>query len=298
MIRFLILAILGVSCVCGPATLCLGNSHKNQSLKLVSLSTDSDEILYSLFATDRYLAEKIRFSSLCADQRYSATALRHPNFDKKLCLPATLEALLAFQPDKIILSPFNNPSLVASIKRAGFETILPRKVSEFSDIEKNINLIGQAINRTRESEEMANQFKSNISKLKGIASKDFPTETCVLFHARDFIFPSSDTTIEMVFELLGLRNCTKLIGQTGWQLRSLESLLEQNVSLIIGAKDPQLSSKELIDKIRRSPRWSDLKNIKTLPIFLYPSPLVFSSSLAIVDFAQLLAGDLAKLKKP
>lgn len=213
--------------------------------RIVSLTPGSTEILFALGAESSLAAR----TDLC---NYPAETAEYPSvggFDGKTF---SLETVLSFNPDLVLLNTFMHGHLIQSLQDLGI-TVYNSDAQSISDIYTDIIEIGKILGKNESANELVNSMKQGIEK---------PTEPgniSVYWEVWNAPYMSigKNSFINDVIEASGAVNIFDDVD-SAYPVVSEESIIARNPSVILLPSD----SSETYESIQKRSGWNTIDAVK------------------------------------
>ncbi len=200
-------------------------SSKSEEIKVVSLAPNITENIIGLGMED-VLVGVDTFSI------FNETS-NLPMFD---ALNVNSEEIIGLAPTHILVYEYSTGSSKDSMydifRNNGIEVVGIKNASTIDDIYSNITEIGEVLNVEKQSEELINEMKSDITEIEN-KYKENPSKTVYIEISPD---PSLVTTGGNSFldEMITIANGENIFAsETGWFSPSVEQIIEKNPEIIL-----------------------------------------------------------------
>lgn len=249
------------------------HTHQRDFLKIASLNLTADEITVDILRESNALHELLALSTLADDPKYSFISQKIAQ-QVPYRSNSSLEKLIDLKPDLVFTASFNRLSLVQTLKQSGIKVINLSNFSSLKDLYNNYNLIGNALNKNKISQNLIEKMKQKIIEIQ---TKYFVTKQSkkTLLWLTDDTTIGGKTLIDDVISLCGGENILKQKNLTGWIKPSREKLASYQADWLITS-----CNKEEKEKTRENLRnHSILRNLSAVKKgqIIYLSPREFST---------------------
>jgi len=147
------------------------------------------------------------------------------------------EVLLAFEPDLVVVSPWQGRDTVERLREAGVRVVELRAVQSFDDLRRGIAELGEILDANTRASELLREFDANCASLSEAAeARKGQTAICYTNYGSGGWVAGQGTTANMVLELAGLTNLAAEAGRTGHDTVDIESLLTWDPDWIVVSK--------------------------------------------------------------
>ena len=191
----------------------------------------SDEFLWSL--GDEVQARVVAVSPLVDDPRYSTIVGRWPSALPRL--PGSSEALLALDPDLVIIASFTSAETRAFLEAQGVKTLYLDGFNGFDDLWRHTRAVAAAVGATDAGERLIQAQEAELAALAETIG-DGPKTPAVSW-SEGFV-AGSGTTFDGIARYAGLTNLAGERGARGHAALSVEELVAWDPPIIVISCDP------------------------------------------------------------
>ncbi|WP_394811405.1 ABC transporter substrate-binding protein [Gordonia jinghuaiqii] len=240
---------------------------------IVSLSPTTTEMLFAVGAGDQVVAVDDQ-SDHPADAPRTALSGYTPN----------LEAILAHDPDLVVLSDDNN-DIVAGLDRVGVEVLQIPAAKDLDETYAQIEQVGTATGHGDTATDLTASMRGEIEKIvRTLPLREVPL---TYYHELDDTFYSvtDDTYLGQIYRLLGLRSIAT--GGNGYPQLSAEHIISQDPELIFLA-DSQCCA-VTPQKVAGRAGWGDLRAVETGQVHVLDEDIASRWGPRVVDLVREIA---------
>lgn len=200
----------------------------DQPVKVISLGGDVTEIVYALGEGDRLIARD-------TTSRYPEVAQSLP--DVGYLRQLSLEGILAFRPDLVLISEAARPAPVAErLRAAGVQVVQISHQQDLEGVIKKISEVAQALGAESEGKELIERFQSERKNLADSSSRLNQKAVFILNHggASSPLVAGDGSSAASMLDLAGIPNAIQ--GLRGYRPLSAEGLLQAQPDIVIVTK--------------------------------------------------------------
>lgn len=204
--------------------------------RIVSLTLASDVLLARMVSVERVVG----VTSLVDDAQYSSATGHYPASIPRV--RANAEALLALQPDLVIVAPYSSPETVRVLVSAGVPVLRLFEVNALGDIAACAELLSRAVGADEAFASMRREMNAaHASNAQPPAPAARPR---VLFLSADGYTHGEGTLIDDMLHTAGATNVARELHLHGHQRAPLEAIIEAapEVLLLPAANDADAAS--------------------------------------------------------
>ncbi len=258
------------------------------SLRIISTSLASDEILLNLFTPQEARKNIVALSALSSDPRYSNIVEKSSGFKAFKGAP---ESAFKLKPSHIFFASYNRTDYIDVFEKLKVKTLQLKKFNGLADIFENIRLIGQTINKSENAELIIKKMKASIPVKVSQGS--------ALLFQNDLVALGADTIYSDILKKVGLINIHETRGVTGWPKVSKEYLASLKPTFLIIPLDPtnKNSKKRSLEKIKTTFPWNRFQAVKHNQFLFVNKRQLFSTSPEIMPALYQLRSQLSKYNK-
>jgi len=146
------------------------------------------------------------------------------------------ERLLAFEPDLIVVSPWQNADTVERMRDAGVRVVTMPAIETTDDVRRGIIELGAAVGEDERAAELAADFDRRVAALTERAPADPGQRLRGLSYTNygsGGWGAGSDSTAHLVMELAGVANVLAEAGRSGHDAIDLEAILALDPDLFV-----------------------------------------------------------------
>ena len=280
----LLLSVLVTGCGSVSVTDASGNQVKLSSpaKRIVSLAPSNTEILFAIGAGPQMVG---RDSVSDYPEEAKAVTDIGGGFGD-----LNMEAILAANPDLVLVAPITPDQQVADLKKAGLTVFMVPNPTSFDDLYKNLETVAQLTGHEKETAELVTSLKTRV---QAVEEKIAPLSSRPLvFYEIDGTDPNAPWTsgpgtfVNLVIEKAGGQNLgSDLKGE--WVQISVEELIARNPTLILlgdsvfGGVTPE--------SVKARTGWGTLPAVKEDKIYVFDDNLVSRPGPRLVDGLEAMA---------
>jgi iron complex transport system substrate-binding protein len=193
--------------------------------RIVSLTLASDVLLARLVPVERVVG----VTSLVDDASYSSATGHYAASVPRV--RANAEALLALQPDLVIVAPYSSPETVRVLVSAGVPVLRLFEVNALADVEASAQLLSRAVGA--EQAFIALQDELHAAEAANAHLPAQATHPRVLFLSADGYTHGEGTLIDDMLRAAGAINVAAELHLHGHQHAPLEAIIEAAPEVIL-----------------------------------------------------------------
>ncbi len=257
--------------------------------RIVSLAPSNTELLFAVGAGEQVVGRE-DFSD------YPAEALDVPSVGGSMG-DYNLEAIVALQPDLVLLTELHSPELVQSLEGLGLTVFYLGNPVVLEDLYTNIETVGKLTGHSGEAAALVTDLTSRVSKVDALVAGT--TSRPVIFYELDATDPAKPWTAgpgtfvdQLVSRAGGVNLGTSLEG--AWVQISQEELIIQDPNMIFLGDAAYGTTPE---QVAARAGWENLQAVIQGQIFSFDDDLVSRPGPRLVDglveFARLLHPEIA-----
>ena len=257
--------------------------------RIVSLAPSNTELLFAVGAGEQVVGRE-DFSD------YPAEALDVPSVGGSMG-EYNLEAIVALQPDLVLLTELHSPELVQSLEGLGLTVFYLGNPVVLEDLYTNIETVGKLTGHEGEAAALVADLTSRVSKVDALVAGT--TSRPVIFYELDATDPAKPWTAgpgtfveQLVSRAGGVNLGTSLEG--AWVQISQEELIIQDPNMIFLGDAAYGTTPE---QVAARAGWENLQAVIQGQIFSFDDDLVSRPGPRLVDglveFARLLHPEIA-----
>ncbi|MBO8165384.1 MAG: ABC transporter substrate-binding protein [Brevibacillus sp.] len=263
-----------------PVTLVDGSGTevviKKRPERIASVTLGTDEILLSLVEKSRLVA----VTKYSTDPGISNVAGQTDDIEGKI-ESSNAEQIIALNPDLVFVASYTSQDVVKQLRDAGLTVFLFQTFDSIDQMKENIVTVGKAVGE----EEKARQIVADMNeRLDAVAKKveqikDRPT---VLSYTPDGYTGGLGTSNDDIITRAGGRNLAAEAGIEGWQVISLEKVVELNPDVIL-LSDWNPGHPNFADTLRGDPVLKDVAAVKNNRVVTVPGKHLTSVTHYVVN---------------
>lgn len=257
--------------------------------RIVSLAPSNTELLFAVGAGGQVVGRE-DFSD------YPAEALDLPSVGGSMG-DYNLEAIVALQPDLVLLTELHSPELVQSLEALGLTVYYLGNPVELEDLYTNLEIVGNLTGHENEAAALIEGMTSRVTKVDELIANT--TSRPVIFYELDATDPAKPWTAgpgtfvdQLVSRAGGVNLGSSLSG--AWVQISQEELIIQDPDMIFLGDAAYGTTPELV---AARAGWENLQAVTNNQIFSFDDDLVSRPGPRLVDglveFARLLHPEIA-----
>ncbi len=248
------------------------------------------DIVFDLIAAERivavpdtvgdYAAVDVDFSTWTEEQVFSEFSA---------------EALLAFNPDLVVVGPWQDPNTVERLVESGVQVVELPRVSGLADIRASIRVAASALQAEAKAEQLIKDFDERLAALRATAQgRGNVGALAYTNYGSGGWAAGAGTTAGLVLELAGLTNVAAEAGREGHDGIDIESLLVLDPDVLVISK-PSAGYGATRAYLEGENALSNLSAISGGCIVELPADLFSTASSHLLEAAELLAREIDAL---
>lgn len=246
--------------------------------RIVSQTVVSDEILWALGPQVR--ARVVGVSKMVDDPRYSAIARTWPSSVARV--PGTSEALVAAQPDLVIIADFSAAETRSLLRKADVPTLELHGFDGFDAYRQHATRIAEAVGAAAAGKGVVAQFDTELAALSRVPA---PTAPTVVSWAAGNVAGTA-TTFDDEATAAGLRNVAAAHGIGGHRAVALEQIMVWNPDFVVIDCETDCAAAER--RLAERPGWSAMTAAEHGHIIAIDARLLYSTSHAMLEVVRIL----------
>lgn len=191
---------------------------------VVSINLCTDQLLLNIAAADQILS----LSWLASDPDESMLAVAASAYPLNY---GTAEEIIRLAPDVVIAGRYTNPYTKSLLVKLGFTVVEVDPARSMADVEKNLLLIGEAIERTQAARSVIAALRIRSSSLRASNARTAPVRAIVIRPGGYTI--ERDSIAGEMLKLAGIEDQATTLGLDAWGSLSVETLLRADPQLMI-----------------------------------------------------------------
>jgi len=244
---------------------------------IVSLSPANTEILYALGAGDQIIA----VSEYCNYPEEALSKRQLPTGEK-----LSVEALVALKPDMVIMSKMNAmEDQIAQMEQAGIKVVVT-EANSLDETYAMIRLVGQAIGKGKEADELVAGMQDSFAALKKKAEGRKPKSVYIEVSPLQYGLWScgKGTFVQELLDIVGAKNIFDDV--TGWSAVSEEQVIERNPDIIVTTLSPLTGIEDPVGEIMGRSNWSEITAVKEGRVYMLDADMLSRPGPRLVDAAK------------
>lgn len=244
---------------------------------IVSLSPANTEILYALGAGDQIIA----VSEYCNYPEEALSKQQLPTGEK-----LSVEALVALKPDMVIMSKMNAmEDQIAQMEQAGIKVVVT-EANSLDETYAMIRLVGQAIGKGKEADELVAGMQDSFAALKKKAEGRKPKSVYIEVSPLQYGLWSCgrETFMQELLDIVGAKNIFDDV--TGWSAVSEEQVIERNPDIIVTTLSPLTGIEDPVGEIMGRSNWSEITAVKEGRVYMLDADMLSRPGPRLVDAAK------------
>ncbi|MGD8323317.1 MAG: ABC transporter substrate-binding protein [Gammaproteobacteria bacterium] len=191
---------------------------------VVSINLCTDQLLLNVAAADQILS--LSWLAADPDESMLADAARTYPLNR-----GTAEEVIRLAPDVVTAGRYTNPYTKSLLKRLGFTVVEVDPARSIADIERNLLLVGEAIERTQAAESVIAALRIRLGNLKSFDRQTSSVQAIVM-RPGGYTIERDSIASEMLM-LAGIEDQASAMGLDAWGSLSVETLLRADPQLLI-----------------------------------------------------------------
>ncbi len=245
---------------------------------IVSLSATATEMLFAMGAGDQVVAV----------DSYSDFPAEAPTTDLSGFEPS-LEAIIGYEPDLVILS-FDPGEIVSGLEQAGVPSLLLPTAATLDDMYAQIADLGVATGQIDGAAALNASIQADLAAISESATADAGVR---VYHELDqtFYSASSGSFIGQIYTMLGATNIADEADTDGYGYPQLapEYILQADPTLIVITDQGGYT----VDDVSARPGWDAITAVSSGNVLVVDADIASRWGPRVVDFAQVIADQLA-----
>lgn len=250
--------------------------------RIVSVTLLSDELLWDM--GDDVRARVVAVSALAEDPRWSTIAGRWPAALPRVT--GTAEAILALDPDLVVLADFTADETKAALRGAGVEVLELSHLAGIDDLERNTRELAEAVDASAAADTLVQAWTQRAAGLH---------ERCpdvkVTVWSEGFV-AGEGTTFDDLCDRLGLVDIAAREGVRGHVKVPVESIVAWNPEWFVipcAPEDEAAGCVRARETFAAQPGIADLAAVQRGQILAVPGRVLDTTGPALFDLADRLA---------
>lgn len=271
-----------------PAFATSPQSTETSPQRLITLAAGLDEILWELCSRPDDKKKIVGLSPLAGQKEFSNLPTRDV-----VGIPHVTdspEPIIALRPDAVFVAPYNRPTTIRFLKKAGIHVVETHDVKSIADIKFNIKLMGQIIGRHDEALTIISIMERQLANLplKNPPKNGAKVTPRILGYEPTGYLMGKETLFDDMVTHAGGTNLASELGINGWQKTSLERLSQLEPDWIVIPAQPKDENK-LRQQIKKQTGWKSLLAVKNERFIFVPPSQMMATSQKIIAAVQIIA---------
>lgn len=248
-----------------------------------------EEVLVDLLEPERLAA----ISEDALDKSTSLIAEKAAHISRKAPANMPVEAILAMQPDLVIVQENTNKAYVESIKDTGLKVFVTKVPTNLELVEKRILHIAEAVGEQERGQKMVSLMNKKVALVDN-TMKNIPEKQrkIAMAYSLQGVFGSSKGLFHDICTRSGLRNGAALAGLTRGEHLSKEKIVSTNPDLFIFPRT-SATKKGDVDKLRENvlhdPSLATVKAVQNQDYIVIDDRYRYSASQYMADAILILS---------
>lgn len=256
--------------------------------RIISLSISTDEILIDLVEAKRivaltYLSDDAGISNITAKAKSVQGRVQQAN----------AEALLAMQPDLLLIPDFVSKEEIDLLRRMQLNVYVYKTPATLEEIKQSIRNIGAAVGEPERAQDMLAQMERHLAAVTAKLGEIQPDKRkTVVFMRSNGAYYRRDMTFNDICRQAQVKNALDELDYDKPFIASQEEIVRLNPDVFILAGwnyDGQHDQKQMEESLLTDPTYSGVKAIKNKAVYTLPAVHLLSTSQYIVDAIEDMA---------
>ncbi len=268
--------IFGENITCQEGTYLKNNSCVNYE-RVISLAPSITEIIYAINGQDNLIGVTI----FCNYPEDAKSKTKVGGF-----VTPSIEKIISLNPDLVFAHDLTDPDDIKLLQNANITAVIINTSSNIEDIYSNIRTIARYLGKDSEGENLINNMKEKIEKIKKIKSElifSSPKISHIVWVDPLWV-SGSNTFIDDIITTVGGVNVYSDIYR--WQPVSVETLIIRDPDIIIA---PSRDMSEY-SQILNNPHLKNLKAVKNNDIYNINEDIISRASPRVIDALESVMG--------
>lgn len=257
--------------------------------RIVSYSISTDEILMALVEPERIAA----LSRLVDDPGVSSIVKEAKQIPNRV-QGQSVEGVLAFKPDLVIIPDFHPPEMLQSARELGLKVYIYKTPSNVEGVKRSIRQLAALTGEKEKGEEVIAKMDAKINKVQQrIATIPKDKRKRVIQLRSEGTFYAPDNSFGDVCRLAGVSDATLELHYPSAMEITQEKIVELNPDIIF-VPDWDYDGKHEIfgeqQKIMNNPSYQGMKAVQEGKVYRISGALVLTVSQYIADAIEEVAG--------
>ncbi|CEG11820.1 exported hypothetical protein [groundwater metagenome] len=268
--------VFGENITCKEGTYLKNNSCVNYE-RVISLAPSITEIIYAINGQDNLIG----VTMFCNYPEDAKSKTKVGGF-----VTPSIEKIISLNPDLVFAHDLTDPDDIKLLQNANITAVIINTSSNIEDIYSNIRTIAKYLGKDSEGENLINNMKEKIEKIKKIKSElifSSPKISHIVWVDPLWV-SGSNTFIDDIITTVGGVNVYSDIYR--WQPVSVETLIIRDPDIIIA---PSRDMSEY-SQILNNPHLKNLKAVKNNDIYNINEDIISRASPRVIDALESVMG--------
>ena len=257
--------------------------------RIVSYSISTDEILMALVEPERIAA----LSRLVDDPGVSSIVQEAKKIPNRV-QGQSVEGVLAFKPDLVIIPDFHPPEMLQSARELGLKVYIYKTPSNVEGVKRSIRQLAALTGEKEKGEEVIAKMDAKINKVQQrIATIPKDKRKRVIQLRSEGAFYAPDNSFGDVCRYAGVSDATLELHYPSAMEITQEKIVELNPDIIFVPDWDYDGKHEIFDeqqKIMNNPSYQGMKAVQEGKVYRISGALVLTVSQYIADAIEEVAG--------
>ncbi len=257
-------------------------------VRVVSLALPADEVVLALVDPSRVRA----LDEFVDDPRASNVRREARAVIPRIHQPVTAEAILALEPDLVILPAWSDPQIGALLEHQGVYVHRMPMPASLAEVRAQIRELGALLDARDPAEALVAGMDARLDRVR---ARRRATDTTVLLAAWSGATPARGTIFCELVELAGARCAAAELGLEGYAPLTLEQLLALDPDVIVEDRyRADASARQLVPppSFADDPRHRTLRAVREHRVIEVPAAHLLATSHHVAALAEDLARSL------
>jgi iron complex transport system substrate-binding protein len=260
--------------------------------RVVSQTIGTDDVLLALAGPGQIAA----LSHLAHDPLYAPdakSAKKYPTLKG-----SSVEDILRFKPDLVLMASFSPPDSVAVLKKAGVKLYIMEKYETLEDVYECLRQVGDLLGQQQKADKLIASCKERVNKLRNALKEAKPVR--VLSAGVYPYISGSDTSFQDLCDHAGAINAAAEAGIVGVVPTPSEKMLSWQIDILVGPTEHRQNQAgpKLADRLKDVAPYRYLEAYKKGRVTEIPGALFAATSHHRIDAYEMLAKALHPDKFP
>ena len=224
---------------------------------------------------------------------WADTGLDAEHWQERTLSSYVAEPVLAWGPDLVVTSEWQNAETTALLRRAGVRVVAIPDVVRFEDILTTLQALGRAVGEPERAAREVRSLRRRAAVLTASRSRPRPAAMTFTYLGAGAWTAGRGTTVDVLFALAGLRNAAAEAGLAGHAAVDIETLLTIDPEVIVVAEPSRAGELSAsLAYLQNEPSLARLAAVAEGHVVALPAHLFAAASQQIVDAAETLVQKL------